>query len=690
MVEQINIEKYLSLLASNVTGSVSLKTTELALKDYPTKGAFDLLFSIKEISNALYEEVILLQQRTLEMNLSREERTSCISLPIWSTQYLHQMLDYVENADLSSTPHGIAAPFYILAQKLEKNTQIILRAQWDYMYSLLDIAVQLRDVISKSLPDYYPDRIRDFPDWLLVLSYPATHKENGLLHVLQAHEVGHFFDTICNISSYILEEIDPERLGLENLVDSLAKREVGEVLHPDLFYHAALETSRGHIRRRLIQLIKNWVQEIIADAFAIRVAGPAYFFALAEFCLSVSPLTVSDDDHPSPIFRLNQLIQDINELGYSEILPDDIKEHIKNWALFLSEFEVDEEDILEKALSMESPGVGNKIREAVNKEVTNKGLNLTPQMLSEELTPLTSLIDALIPPIEIVDSVKNCTRPVNVFSIFNAGWVCYLTKLDNLAEKFGGGIAEANKIEIVKIINQHILKAIEVNQLCLNLSQLKEEPKGSCPLFSYLYDSSTPIDQRLVIVPIINEAEQIKGYSVDLRLGSEFILPVRSRFPVLDPDEGASNSRYASGDVERYQERVYRPYGQPFVLNPGELVLGCTLEYIQLPANMTGYITGRSSWGRLGLNIATAIAVAPGYSGVLTLELVNHSNAPLMLYPGTRIASLNLSILPKRVGTYVERSISKYRFPTYVEYSKIREDKDWSNLKSIIRPEYPD
>jgi len=689
MAEQLKIEQYISLLAANVTGAVSLKTTELALKEYPTEGASDLLFSIKEISNALYEEVILLQKRASKTNLSREDRISFASLPIWFTQYLHQMLDYVENADLSSTPHGIAAPFYILAQKLKKNTQIILRAQWDYMYSLLDIAEQLRNVVNKSLPDYQ-DTIKGFPDWLLVLSYPATHKENGLLHVLQAHEVGHFFDTICNISSDILEEIDPARLGLENLVDFLAKREVGEVLHPDLFYHAALETSRGNIRRRLLQLIENWIQEIIADAFAIRVAGPAYFFALAEFCLSVSPLTVSDDNHPSPIFRLNQLIQDINELGYSEILPDEIKNHIKDWNLFLSEFKADKEDIIEKALSMESSGVGKKIRELVNKEITNNGLNLTPERLSEELIPLTSLIDALIPPIEIVDSEQNCTRPVNVFSIFNAGWICYLTKLDSLAEKFGGDITESNKIEIVKIINQHILKAIEVNQLCLNLSNLKNEPKGKSPLFSYLYDSSIPIDQRLVIVPMLNEAEQIKGYSVDLRLGSEFILPVRSRFPVLDPDKGAPNSRYASGDVERYQERVYRPYGQPFVLNPGELVLGCTLEYIQLPANMTGYITGRSSWGRLGLNIATAIAVAPGYSGVLTLELVNHSNAPLMLYPGTRIASLNLSILPKQVGTYVGRSISKYRFPTYVEYSKIRDDKDWTDLKSIIHPESPD
>jgi len=306
MAEQSNIEQYLSLIAANLTESISSKAAELELKDYPTKGAYDLLFSIREISKALYEEVISLQSQTLKMDLSSEDRISCISLPIWLIQYLHQMLDYVENADLTSTPHGIAAPFSNLARKLEKDTQIIMRAQWDYMYSLLDIAENVREVVSKSLPDRQ-DIIRNFPHWLLVLSYPATHKENGLLHILQAHEVGHFFDAICNISSRILEEIDPERLGLEKVVDSLAKREVGEILHPDLFYHAALETSRGQIRRRLLQLIRNWVQEIIADAFAIRVGGPAYFFALAEFYLSVSPLTVWDDDHPTPIFRLKRV-----------------------------------------------------------------------------------------------------------------------------------------------------------------------------------------------------------------------------------------------------------------------------------------------------------------------------------------------------------------------------------------------
>lgn len=621
------------------------------------------------------------------MGLTREERIACISLPIWFSQYLHQMLDYVENADLTSTPHGIAAPFFSLARELEKDTEIIMRAQWDYMYSLLDIAERIRDVVSKSLPDHQ-DTIEGFPNWLLILSYPATHKENGLMHVLQAHEVGHFFDTTCDISSRILPEIDPEKLGLEGLVDFLARREIGDVLQPDLFYHAALETSRGRFRRWLLQIIQNWIQEIIADAFAIRVVGPAYLFALAEFCLSVSHLKVWDEYHPTPIFRLNQLIQDIEDLEYKKILPSEVVHHVKDWTSLISEFGDDEDNIiiniLEKVLSMKSPGVGCKIRELVNEEVCNKGLKLAPEQLKEELMPLISLIDALVPPIEIVDSEQCCSRPANVFSILNAGWICYLTKLDHLAKEFGGEVTDSNKNQIVRILNQHILKAIEVNQLCLNLSHLKDEPKERSPLWSYLYDSSKTMDKRLVIVPMLSGLAQVKDYSIDLRLGSEFILPVRSRFPVLDPDREAQSSRYASGQVERYQDRIYRPYGKPFVLNPGEFVLGCTLEYIQLPVDMTGYIAGRSSWGRLGLNIATATAVAPGYSGVLTLELVNHGNAPLMLYPGTRIASLILSILPEPVQGYAGRSLSKYRFPTYVEFSKIRDDRDWSDLKSTI------
>jgi len=688
MAEQGSIEQYLFRIAVTETEALSAKAAELALKEYPTEGAYKLLNAVQEIAGAIREEVELLHEQVPEGGLSLEDKIEYISLPIRLIQYLHGMLDYVEKANTESNPYGIAAPFFSLVSKLQDDTQIIMRPQWEYMYSLVDAAEWIRNIVENCLtnPRILND---DFPKWLLVLSYPATHKQSGLMHVIQAHEVGHFFDDTYDISSRVLSAINPEALGLEDLADTLAKNQIGHILQPDLFYQAALETNRASFRRLLLQILKDWISEMVADEFAIRVSGPAYFFAMADFSLSVGPLTFESNEHPRPVFRLSHLLKDIEELGYKSVMPPEMQQRIDYWSEMLADLRNQENNgitgTLEKVLSREPPGVGLHISQIVAEELAEKGIELIPKQLKEELHPLISLLEAFIPPVEILDSDNRRSKPANLFSAINAGWTCYITRLDDLAKKFGGEATESNKRKVVSILNRHLLKAIEVNQLCLQLRYLKDPPSHNSPLLNSMYDTSKPIGERLVITPMLRASAQVEGYSIDVRLGSEFILPVRSRFPVFDPDLNAPSGRYASGEIERYQERVYRPYGKQFVLNPGEFVLGSTLEYIQLPGDMTAYITGRSSWGRLGLNIATATAVAPGYSGVLTLELVNHGNAPLMLSPGTRIAQLNFFKLPEPVSIYANRSLSKYRFPTTVGFSRIRDDNDWRDLKSIIR-----
>ncbi len=77
-------------------------------------------------------------------------------------------------------------------------------------------------------------------------------------------------------------------------------------------------------------------------------------------------------------------------------------------------------------------------------------------------------------------------------------------------------------------------------------------------------------------------------------------------------------------------------------MHPGQLVLGSTLEYVQLPRDLMAYVIGKSSWGRMGLVIATATKVDPGFKGCITLEIVNEGEIPLVLYPGLPIAQLVL------------------------------------------------
>ncbi|MBL3961293.1 dCTP deaminase [Burkholderia cenocepacia] len=144
--------------------------------------------------------------------------------------------------------------------------------------------------------------------------------------------------------------------------------------------------------------------------------------------------------------------------------------------------------------------------------------------------------------------------------------------------------------------------------------------------------SEPDISKRLIISPLLDES-QIGPGSIDLRLGNEFIVTHRGNLPYLDPGRNMG-----LGDKRRFEHKHYVERSERFYLHPNELVLAATLEYFKLPSHLGGYVTSRSSWGRAGLVIATAVAVHPGFTGTVTLELVNLGEVPLVLYPGLCVA----------------------------------------------------
>ncbi len=162
-------------------------------------------------------------------------------------------------------------------------------------------------------------------------------------------------------------------------------------------------------------------------------------------------------------------------------------------------------------------------------------------------------------------------------------------------------------------------------------------------------------EHRLVITPLLGD-EQIGASSVDLRLGHQFIVTKRANTAHV----GAT----AEAPEKRVQERFFIEKRRQFFLHPNELVLGCSLEYIRVPKIISALVTARSSWGRAGLAIATATAVAPGYKGVITLELTNLGNIPIRLFPGLRIAQIMF-----------------YRLESPAEYA--------GKYDCLIGPEYP-
>lgn len=140
----------------------------------------------------------------------------------------------------------------------------------------------------------------------------------------------------------------------------------------------------------------------------------------------------------------------------------------------------------------------------------------------------------------------------------------------------------------------------------------------------------------LVVTPILDDM-QIGDASIDVRLGPDIIVSRRATgVTAFDP----SDAQAFEDGLRRRQQYVRRGIGDPFHLQPGEFVLARTLEYISLPDDVSAEALGRSSWGRLGLTIATATLVQPGFKGTITLELANVGNTPIVLEVGLSIAQL--------------------------------------------------
>ena len=119
--------------------------------------------------------------------------------------------------------------------------------------------------------------------------------------------------------------------------------------------------------------------------------------------------------------------------------------------------------------------------------------------------------------------------------------------------------------------------------------------------------------------------KQIQPASVDIRLGDTFSVMEAGSNAILKMDQAAA---YRSMSADS------------FLLLPGQFVLASTMEYFRLPNNMTAFVEGRSSIGRLGLFIQNAGWVDPGFEGEITLELYNASCSAIELRAGQRVGQL--------------------------------------------------
>lgn len=159
---------------------------------------------------------------------------------------------------------------------------------------------------------------------------------------------------------------------------------------------------------------------------------------------------------------------------------------------------------------------------------------------------------------------------------------------------------------------------------------------------------------------------------MDLHLSNIFKVYEHSKFAVLDPKK-----------IETFRNNmrtIVVEDGEPFLVQPGEFVLGVTQERITVPDDLVVRVEGRSSLGRLGIIVhSTAGFVDPGFSGTITLEISNLNRLPVALYPGMRVCQIAFMEMssPAEIP-YNKKPFSKYQGQMEPVESQLAKDPEFA------------
>jgi dCTP deaminase len=183
------------------------------------------------------------------------------------------------------------------------------------------------------------------------------------------------------------------------------------------------------------------------------------------------------------------------------------------------------------------------------------------------------------------------------------------------------------------------------------------------------------INDVIKVIPIISLKNQLGSTSLDIRLGTTFERYLPNQSGILDfaKDESIKN-------INRSAQRINLDFLDSTTINPGQFILGHSMEYIKLPDYISADLEGRSSFARLGIEIhMTAGFIDPGFEGVLTFEIFNAGPSPVRLYPGLRVGQLRFTRTSHPNYSYQKKRTAKYA--GLLEYHKSKQSNDYEVQK---------
>lgn len=466
-------------------------------------------------------------------------------------------------------------------------------------------------------------------------------------------------------------------------------------LHADFLFFLQSKNLQSGIENVLSIIdLRSWLTECWCDLFACALIGPSFYFS--QYSSFIHALdTNNNNKYPPNSFRL-KLIQRFISHRFNNLMDDELfltqiaecesllsaiddknntitfenNDDLTNLFMLFNLYFKDEFFILNDGLlnfkDRELNSLFSHISSFVNKFELEKLQKLTN--LLEKNYPIPSYRDG---------NSKNplFEKPNYVQEIFLVSWLHRNNKFKkNILQQFQELSINASLDEIKSKFKEIVKEFARFDQAILRSIQVSEwvdllvdeetvnidfeniyQAQADQQLDSILVDRDIYKElknNKVNIIPLINVNSQLGATSLDIRLGTSFEIFYPNQFGIVDFTDSNSlhNFKYNS-------KKVNLDYLDNIPINPGQFMLGHSMEYIKLPDYLSADLEGRSSFARLGIEIhMTAGFVDPGFEGVLTFEIFNAGTNPVMLYPGYRIGQLRFMQINEPSKKYNKRN----------------------------------
>jgi len=683
MLKKPTIEDYALEIVGRCQSGQS-RCERLVSADFASSAAKNLALTLTNVFQYLArvcDEVVKQINWTAQDDVDRD--VTILRVLDWQVQEFASHIRYVESAKTNHLPWQVIPSFEKLVEFLKPRAQVMLRPMWRYNYAT--IVSNLRDLYLSELQiyehyissfDVESNIIHPLGEAFHIISFPALERNNILLHSVIGHELGHLLATELvekskqSFLNDVLEKIE-KATDEELTLDASISQESAPLLFQQ--YRTNLITTNSNT---CLVFFERAAEEIIADAVGAALFGPAALFSVFDIAVQsdfdLEP-TSRNNYYPPWRRRIREILRAVEKLSpkllhvgpnlfrmdsptilqkravdlnlnpstRSELVNERIRTFREIAADTSDSAAIAQDTLAEIAYSALQPYIDKSIIE-VQRLLGRHQFN-EAQVLAT-LPSLIERLDAGVTPNAEHDMPSGKVSKVKLVDVLNSAWyhkaslsVAPLTDEDRTLLEQARSIRNRLTLKAVEFVN---VTEEYAGKTTRRRTTVPGPKSGGVLTTDDIYSAMEEpgILDRLILTPIFDPADSVTDAAVDVRLGTEFILFRKEAFHALD----ISSSEAIFNDVSRYQERVIRRIQERFVLHPRQLVIGSTLEYIQLPPDVMAYVIGKSTLGRTGLIIATATKVDPGFRGCITLEMVNEGEVPLVLFPGMPIAQLVL------------------------------------------------